>query len=100
MGIGIWSLAILLMDLPFGNVKKLYELKKKADEMKRQMEQIVVETEEKGIKIVMQGDNHVQEVWVDGVLDVRIKEAFNKAVKESQKKVAHKMQGQMGDFGF
>ncbi|MBU1104923.1 YbaB/EbfC family nucleoid-associated protein [Candidatus Parcubacteria bacterium] len=88
------------MALPFGNVKKLYEMKKKADEMKKQMEAIVVEVEEKGIKVVMQGDNHVQEVWVDGELDVRLKEAFNKAVKEAQKKVAHKMQGQMGDFGF
>lgn len=68
--------------------------------MKKQMEAIVVEVEEKGIKVVMQGDNHVQEVWVDGELDVRLKEAFNKAVKEAQKKVAHKMQGQMGDFGF
>jgi len=75
-------------------------MKKKADEMKKQMEAIVVEVEEKGIKVVMQGDNHVQEVWVDGELDVRLKEAFNKAVKEAQKKVAHKMQGQMGDFGF
>lgn len=88
------------MALPFGNVKKLYEMKKKADEMKKQMEAIVVEVEEKGIKVVMQGDNHVQEVWVDGELDLRLKEAFNKAVKEAQKKVAHKMQGQMGDFGF
>ena len=88
------------MGLPFGNVKKLYELKKRADDMKKQMEEIVVEVEEKGIKVVMQGDNHVQEVWVDGELDVRLKEAFNKAVKEAQKKVAHKMQGQMGDFGF
>jgi len=87
------------MELPFGNVKKLYELKKKADEMKKQMEQIIVTTEDKGIKIVMQGDNHIQEVWVDGELDVRLKETFNKAIKETQKKVAQKMQGQLGDFG-
>jgi len=68
--------------------------------MKRQMEAITVEVEEKGVRIVLRGDNAVQEVWVDGVLDVRLKEAFNKAVKEAQKKVAKKMQGQMGDFGF
>lgn len=58
-----------------------------------------MEVEERGIKIKMRGDNHVEVVTVDGAEDKRLKEAVNKAVKEVQKKVAKKMQGQLGDLG-
>ena len=67
--------------------------------MKKQMEEIFVEVEEHGVTIKMRGDNHVETLTVDGEDDKRLKEAFNKALKETQKKVAKKMQGQMGDFG-
>lgn len=83
----------------FGKAKELFKLKKQADVMKKQMEQITVEVEERGVKIVMQGDQKIREIWVDGADEPRLREAFNKAVKESQKKVAKKMQGQLGDLG-
>ena len=67
--------------------------------MKRRMAAIVVEVEEKGVRIVMQGDQEVQEVWVDNEREERLEKAFNKAVKESQKKVAKKMRDQLQDFG-
>ena len=83
----------------FDKAKELYKLKKQADELKRRMAAIVVEVEEKEVKVVMQGDQEVREVWVDGEEDERLKKAFNKAVKESQKKVAKKMRDQLGDLG-
>lgn len=76
-----------------------YKFKKQQDELKRRMAAIVVEVEEKGVKIVMQGDQEVQEVLVDGERDERLEKAFNKAVKESQKKVAKKMRDQLQDLG-
>jgi DNA-binding protein YbaB len=83
----------------FDKAKEMYNLKKQADEMKRRMAAIVVEVEEKGVKVVMQGDQEVREVVVDGEKDERLEKAFNKAVKQSQKKVAKKMRDQLGDLG-
>jgi len=80
-------------------MKDLYELKKKADSMKKEMEKIVTVEEYRGVTISMRGDQHIEEVIVDGERDERLEEAFNKALKESQKEVAKKMQGRLGDLG-
>lgn len=74
-------------------------MKKKADSMKRQMEEIHLEFEERGIKLKLRGDNHIEQINIDGVPDERIKDVVNKALKEVQKKVAKKMQGEMGELG-
>jgi len=80
--------------------KKLYDLKKKADSLKKEMESIHVDFEDRGIKIRIRGDQHFEEVIVDGHKDERLRDAVNKAIKESQKKAAKKMQGRMEDLGF
>lgn len=82
-----------------GKMKDLYNLKKQADDMKREMEKIVIEVAEKGVVIVMQGDQKVVSISVDGEDSSRLKDVFNKAVKESQKKVSKKMQGRLSDLG-
>lgn len=79
--------------------KELYDLKKKADVMKHQMEEIHLEYEDRGIKLKLRGDNHIEQIVVDGIEDERIKDVVNKALKEVQKKVAKKMQGELGDLG-
>ena len=47
----------------------------------------------------MQRDQKVLSVILNGGEDNRLKDAFNKAVKESQRKVAKKMQGRLSDLG-
>lgn len=79
--------------------KELYELKKKADVMKHRMEEIHLEYEDRGIKLKLRGDNHLEQVLIDGTQDERIRDVINKALKEVQKKVAKKMQGELGDLG-
>lgn len=83
----------------FERFKKIYELKKKADSMKKEMELIHLEVEESGVRIKIRGDQHFEEVSVDGRKDERFRSAANKAIKEVQKKLAKKMQGRMGDLG-
>lgn len=68
--------------------------------MKKEMESIHVDFEERGIKIRIRGDQHFEEVIIDGRKDERVRDAVNKAIKESQKKAAKKMQGRMEDLGF
>lgn len=80
-------------------LKNLYELKKKSEEMRRKMAGVVVEIEERGIKIVIRGDQKLEEIVIDGEANPRVKEAINKALKEVQKKAAKKVQGDLGDLG-
>jgi DNA-binding protein YbaB len=79
--------------------RELYDLKKKADVMKHQMEEIHLEFEDRGIKLKLRGDNHLEQVIIDGSEDTRVKDVINKALKEVQKKVAKKMQGELGELG-
>lgn len=79
--------------------KNLYRLKQKSDAMKKKMEAVWVTVEERGIKVVMRGDQHLEELSVDGEKDERLKDVINKALKETQKKSAKKMQGDLGDLG-
>lgn len=83
----------------FDKMKDLYNLKKQADAMKKEMEQIFVEYEDKGVKIVVRGDNHIEKFEVNGEEDKRLKDVVNDALKEVQKKVAKKMKGQLSDLG-
>lgn len=83
----------------FDKAKKLYNLKRRADKLKKRMAKIVVEVEVGDVKVVMRGDQSVDEVLVDGESNPDLKKAFNKAVKRSQKEVAKKMRGDLSDFG-
>ncbi len=83
----------------FDKMKDLYNLKKHADAMKKEMEAIFVEYEDKGVRIVVRGDQHVEKIEVNGEEDKRLKDVINDALKEVQKKVAKKMKGQLGDLG-
>jgi DNA-binding protein YbaB len=77
----------------------MMDLKRQADSLKKEMEQIEVEVEEGRIKIVMNGAQEVKSIVYDGEPNIMLERAFNKALKEVQKKVAKKMQGRLGDLG-
>lgn len=83
----------------FGKAKQLYELKKKADEIKKVLEKEMVEIEEKGVRVKIRADQRVMLVEVDGEEDERLKKAVNRAIKEAQKVAAKKMRGRMDEFG-
>ena len=82
-----------------GQMKDLYALKKQADAMKKEMEKITVEVYEGDYRIIMRGDQTVVAVYKDDEELQELKKLFNKAVKESQKKVAKQMRGKMSEFG-
>lgn len=83
----------------FGQAKKLMELKRQADAMKKEMQQIKIEVEEGTVKIVMNGAQEVESIEYNGEQNIMLERAFNKALKESQKKVAQKMQGRLSELG-
>lgn len=79
----------------FEQLKQINELRKQAQQIKHEMEQITVEVTEGEVRIVMRGDQQVERVEVEGAERGDLKNAFNKAVKESQKKVSQKLSGMM-----
>lgn len=84
----------------FEQVRELNKLRKQAGALKREMEKITVGVTHGRIRIVMRGDQQVERVEIDGEERHDLECAFNKAVKESQKKVAKKLSGMVSGMRF
>jgi len=76
---------------PLDKLGDLQKLQQQAKIMQQALEKEKVEVERSGVKVVVRGDQQVLEVSVDGVLENRIAEAINEAVKETQKLAAKKL---------
>jgi nucleoid-associated protein EbfC len=85
----------------FDKVKELMELKKKADQLKKELEATLIEVNEaRGIKLVMNGAQIVQSIEIDesllmpaskNRLQMDLLKSFNNGVKKSQQAAATKM---------
>ncbi|MFW6110047.1 MAG: hypothetical protein ACOC6Q_01325 [Patescibacteria group bacterium] len=73
---------------------KMWELKKQADRMKK----IEVEEEVGDIRLVLNGDFEVQEVWEGDERRKDVEKAFSKAAKKIKKKMAKQMRGSLPDM--
>ncbi len=67
-----------------GDLQKLQQVQKAL-----QQEEIVVESN--GVRIVMRGDQQIKEISIDGVVENRVAEAINEAVKKTQEHAARKL---------
>ena len=81
----------------FDKLKQAYDLKRKADAMKKELETEVIDVEVGGVKVRINGAQKIQKLEYDKDVDPnKMKDAINKALDESQKIAAKKMQGMMG----
>lgn len=71
-----------------GDLKKLQE---QAGKMQKalQAEQVVVE--KNGVKVVMRGDQQIITIEIDDVMENRVANAVNEAVKKTQELAARKL---------
>lgn len=84
----------------FDKVKQLYELKKQADQLKKELEKEIIEVENSGYKIRINANVRFLEIQMPENPDPnKLKDVLNKAVEEVQKVAAKKMQGMMGGLG-
>lgn len=86
----------------FEKLQQLKELKRLRDQamaMQKVLAQETIVVEEDGVKVVMSGDQKVQRLEVDGEDKNKITEVLNKALKESQKVAAKKLQEMGGGLG-
>jgi DNA-binding protein YbaB len=81
----------------FDKAKQLYDLKRQADQLKKELAAEVVEVERNKVKVVISADMKVHSIDYDEeVSNGDVVKAVNDAIEEIQKVAAKKMQGQMG----
>ncbi len=67
-----------------GDVQKLMQIQ---NALKK--EEIVVDKD--GVRVVVRGDQQIKEIEVDGIVEKRIADAVNEAVKKTQEQAARKL---------
>lgn len=72
-------------------LKQLKQMRDQALAFKRELSQEKIEVEEKGVKVVISGDQKIQTLEIDGEQNSRILEVINKAIKKSQEIAAKKL---------
>jgi DNA-binding protein YbaB len=83
----------------FDKFKQLGEIKKMRDEalrIQRELAAEKVEINEGDIKIVISGDQKIQELEIKGETQTRLIDVLNKAIKRSQEVAARKVQSMSG----
>lgn len=84
----------------FDKMKQMYELKKQADAMKRELEAEVLEIEHGEVVVKVDGTQKIRSLeYPPDIEPDKVKDAINKAMDEVQKVAAKKMQGMMGVGG-
>ena len=82
--------------------KQLGELKKLRDQamaLKRALANEEVVIEEKGIRVVVSGDQKIKSLSINGESHQALVAVLNKALKKSQKVAAKKLQQLTGNWG-
>jgi len=84
----------------FDRLKQMYDLKRKADALKKELESEVIDVESGEVKVRINAAQKIQRL--DYPLDIspdKLRDAINKALDEAQKVAAKRMQGMMGGLG-
>ena len=84
----------------FDKLKQMYDLKRKADALKKELESEVIDVESGEVHVRINASQKIQRL--DYPLDIspdKLRDAINKALDEAQKVAAKKMQGMMGGLG-
>lgn len=71
-----------------GDLKKLQE---QASKMQKALQQEQVTVEKNGVKVIVRGDQQILEIFIDGVMENRVANAINEAVKKTQELAARKL---------
>lgn len=83
----------------FDKLKDLNNLRKAQAEIKKELEQIYVEAEKSGIKILIRGDKRVEKLEINGEDNKALRDLINDTMKDVDKKVEKQMRGHMADLG-
>lgn len=83
----------------FDKIKDLAKLKQTQDKIKKQLEQIFVNSEKGNVSVLVRGDKRVEKIIINGEENKLLKDLLNDSFKEVDKKVEKQMRGQLSDLG-
>jgi len=76
---------------PLGSLGDLQKLQQQAQAMQQSLQQEQVTVEKNGVKVTVRGDQVIQEIEIDGVIENRIVDSVNEAIKKTQEMAARKL---------
>ena len=76
---------------PLKGLSDLNSMRQQAQAMQQALQQEQVSVDQNGINVIMRGDQQIISVEVDGVMENRIAEAINQAIKKTQELAAKKL---------
>lgn len=76
---------------PLKGLGNLQQLQQQAKQMQDALQKEEVTVEKNGVTILMRGDQKIINVEIDGVMENRVAEAINDAVKKTQELAARKL---------
>lgn len=76
---------------PLGGLGDLRKLQQQAQQMQQALQKEEVIVEKHGVRVIVRGDQQIIEVSVDGIIENRIADAINEAVKKTQELAAKKL---------
>jgi DNA-binding protein YbaB len=83
----------------FQQLKELKKMRDQAMTLQRELVAEKVEVNEGGIRVVVTGDQKIQEIEIEGEKKDKLKEILNKAIKQAQEIAAQKLQQMGGGLG-
>lgn len=76
---------------PLGGLGDLQKLQQQASQMQAALQQEQVVVDKNGVKVTVRGDQVIETIEVDGVIENRIADAINEAIKKTQELAARKL---------
>ena len=76
---------------PFGALSDLQKLQQQAKQMQEALQKEQVVIEQNGVKVIVRGNQVIEAIEVDGVVENRIAQAINEAIKKTQELAAKKL---------
>ena len=76
---------------PLKGLGNLQQLQQQAKQMQQALQKEEITIEKNGVLITMRGDQRIINVEIDGVMENRIADAINEAVKKTQELAARKL---------
>lgn len=76
---------------PLSGLGDLQKLQQQAQQMQQALQKEEVVVEKHGVKVVVRGDQQILEIEVDGIIENRIADVINEAVKKTQELAAKKL---------
>jgi DNA-binding protein YbaB len=76
---------------PLGGLGDLQKLQQQAQQMQQALQQEQVIVDKNGVKVTVRGDQVIETIEIDGVIENRIADTINEAIKKTQELAAKKL---------